>query len=513
MVIGLFTAASLAYTLVIPGRWRGWFLFIASVLAIYWRQSFTPLRFADYLLQTITVLLTVLTWWVTRPEPDDPAATGRIRPDRSDALTLLVLFGLVLLVASNRYLAAEWRLTASRPPSPWWVAGGLLAGGGLFALAWHRLRQAARRPLLTAVILLIVLLFALLKAPPLTTAVAAGWRTLTGQQVTLAAPSDLTWLGFSYVAFRLIHTLRDRQTGPLAVVPPLRLREFVTYVLFFPSYVAGPIDRVERFVVDVREEGKRDSVFGIQYSVIRQKGDVLNPSPLPGADYGLRYWQGGGRILIGLFKKFVIADTLALGMSLTAVNAAQATATLWLWVLLYGYALRLFFDFSGYTDIAIGLGMLFGVTLPENFKRPYHATNITAFWQSWHITLSNWARFYVFSPLSRSWLRRQRRPSNTIILFTAHLATMIVIGLWHGITVNYFIWGLWHGLALFAHKQWSDRTRRWYRGLAEKRWQKRTWTAVTWFLTFHYVTLGWVWFTLPTPQLALETFGKLFGIK
>ncbi len=89
---------------------------------------------------------------------------------------------------------------------------------------------------------------------------------------------------------------------------------------------------------------------------------------------------------------------------------------------------------------------------------------------------------------------------------------MTVIGLWHGITVNFFIWGLWQGAALFAHKQWSDRTRKWYRGLSEKKWQKRGWTAVTWFLTFNYVTLGWVWFALPTPQLALGMFGKLFGL-
>jgi alginate O-acetyltransferase complex protein AlgI len=88
---------------------------------------------------------------------------------------------------------------------------------------------------------------------------------------------------------------------------------------------------------------------------------------------------------------------------------------------------------------------------------------------------------------------------------------MIVIGLWHGITINFFIWGVWHGLALFAHKQWSDRTRKWYRGLKDKPWQKRAWSGLTWFLTFQYVVLGWVWFLMPTPQLALETYAKLFG--
>lgn len=502
LTIGLFVVTAVLYTLFIPGRWRGWFLFGSSVLAIYWLQTFTPLRFADYLLQTLTILLTVLTWWVTRPDKSS-------RLVRSDWVTLLVLLGLVLLVAGNRYVAAEWRFTPSRPPSVLWVAVGLVVIAGLWAILWRWLRRVEQRTVCTAVILLIVFIFVWLKTPALATATAVAWRSQTGQQVALAAPSDLVWLGFSYVAFRLIHTLRDRQTGQL---PPLSLREFITYVLFFPSYTAGPIDRVERFVADLRQEEKTYTVMRNPYSVNRNPNSVTHHAS-PITDYAPRYWQGSARILTGLFKKFVIADTLALGMSLTAVNAAQATSSFWLWVLLYGYALRLYFDFAGYTDIAIGIGILFGVKLPENFRRPYLSTNITAFWQRWHISLSDWARFYIFSPLSRSLLRRQRRPSNTVILLIAHLSTMAVIGLWHGITVNFFIWGLWQGVALFVHKQWSDRSRRWYRGLSEKPWQKRLWTAVTWFLTFQYVTLGWVWFALPTPQLALETFAKLFGLR
>ncbi len=498
-IIAFFVLVAVFYALLLPGRWRGWFLFGGSVLAIYWLQTFTPLRFADYLLQTLTILLTVLVWWVTRPDRSQ-------RPVRSDLIALLVLFVLMLLVAGNRYVAAEWRFTPSRPPSIVWVALCLMATAGVWAVLWHWLRRVEQRTVCTAVILLIVIIFVLLKTPVLATAVATLWRSLTGQQVALASPSDLVWLGFSYVAFRLIHTLRDRQTGQL---PPHSLREFIAYVLFFPSYIAGPIDRVERFVADLRHEEERYSVIGNRLSVARSP---ITDYRLPATDYGSRAWQGGARILTGLFKKFVIADTLALGMSLTAVNAEQATSAFWLWVLLYGYALRLYFDFGGYTDIAIGIGILFGVKLPENFRRPYQATNITAFWQRWHISLSDWARFYIFSPLSRSLLRREWRPSNTIILLIAHLTTMAVIGLWHGITINFFIWGLWQGVALFVHKQWSDRTRKWYRGLSEKKWQKRGWTAVTWFLTFNYVTLGWVWFALPTPQLAWQTFGKLFGL-
>ena len=214
---------------------------------------------------------------------------------------------------------------------------------------------------------------------------------------------------------------------------------------------------------------------------------------------------------MGLLKKFVIADSLAL-FALNPVNAGQAESAAGLWLLLYGYALRLFFDFAGYSDIAIGIGILFGIRLPENFKNPYFKTNITTFWQSWHITLSDWARFYVFSPISRNLLRRKPRPSPILIVLVSQLATMIVIGLWHGMTLNFLIWGIWHGLALFAHKRWSDRTRAWYRSLKERPLPFRAWTALSWFLTFHYVVLGWVWFVLPEPMMAINVFGQLFGM-
>lgn len=495
--IGLFVLGGLLYGLFVPGRARGWALLIASVVGIYWLQTAAIIRFSDYILQTITLILTILVWWVVR-QPEPAAATRRLQLTRTDALTLLLLAALTLALSLNRFLDTAYRLTPSRPPNPLWVAVALIGTALLLlGLSWLA-RRISLNKLLFALIWLIVILFVLLKWPPAATAVAQLWRSFTGQQIALAAPTDLVWLGFSYVAFRLIHTLRDRQTG---LLPALTLREFVTYVLFLPAYTAGPIDRAERFVADLRQLPTEPSA--LQWLRHRQ------PTP---TDYATRYGRSAYRILIGLFKKFVIADSLALGLSLTAVTAEQATSPAALWLLLYGYALRLFFDFSGYTDIAIGIGLLFGITLPENFQRPYRQSSITTFWQSWHITLSNWARFYIFTPLSRALLRRQPRPPNSLILLTAHLTTMTVIGLWHGITPNYFIWGLWHGIALFIHKQWSDRTRKWYRGLGQKPTQRHLWTAVTWFITFNYVVLGWVWFTLPTPQLAAQTFLRLFGI-
>jgi D-alanyl-lipoteichoic acid acyltransferase DltB (MBOAT superfamily) len=162
--------------------------------------------------------------------------------------------------------------------------------------------------------------------------------------------------------------------------------------------------------------------------------------------------------------------------------------------------------------MAIGIGLLFGIRLPENFKRPYLRTNLAEFWQGWHVTLSDWVRFYVFSPMSRHLLRRKPRPPLPLIILLAQLTTMVIIGLWHGVSWNFLIWGGWHGLGLFAHKMWSDRTRPWYRQAQRQPWQRRVWAFGGWALTFHFVVLGWVWFVLPEPTQALTFFGKLVGL-
>jgi alginate O-acetyltransferase complex protein AlgI len=480
--VGILVAFALGYG-VLPGRWRPWSLLVGSVIAVYWLQPFLLVRYADYMLPTLTIVLALAGWFVTR-KPDDEAQQATLPQDR---ITIVVVVGLVVLLAGLRYIDADYRwLVQSRPPNPLWVLGVLTIVQVPFVLAQRQVYSQQRTALLT-ISLLIVALFVLLKTGPLALWAAEMGRVLSGRDPALANPAtDLSWLGFSYVAFRLLHTLRDRQTG---ILPALSLRDYLTYVIFFPAYIAGPIDRAERFQKDIAALPEQS-----------------------GYDAG-RWTEGLTRIGVGALKKFVVADTLAIGLGLNPTNAAQADSTLWLWVLLYGYALQLFFDFSGYSDIAIGVGILFGVKLPENFKRPYFKTDITSFWQSWHVTLSDWARFYVFSPLSRSLLRRKPKPSPTVIVLSAQVATMVTIGLWHGVTWNFFIWGLWHGVGLFVHKQWTDRTRKWYRGLKDRSMQYRAWKGFAWVLTFHYVVLGWVWFALPTFDGSLAMFGRLFGVR
>jgi alginate O-acetyltransferase complex protein AlgI len=179
--------------------------------------------------------------------------------------------------------------------------------------------------------------------------------------------------------------------------------------------------------------------------------------------------------------------------------------------MLYAYAFRIYFDFAGYSDIAIGLGRLLGFRIPENFDRPYLKTNLTAFWNSWHITLAMWFRAYFFNPLSRAMRSGRVAIPTAVIIAASQLSTMVLIGMWHGITWNFVIWGAWHGVGLFIHNRFADLTRASQRRLNEKPRLKLVLDAVRVVLTFHYVALGWVWFALPSVALSWDVMARLFG--
>ncbi len=183
-----------------------------------------------------------------------------------------------------------------------------------------------------------------------------------------------------------------------------------------------------------------------------------------------------------------------------------------MWILLYAYSLRIYFDFSGYTDIAIGLGKLLGVQLPENFDAPYLKPNLTQFWNSWHMTLTQWFRSYFFNPLIRFMRSSKVSLPMWLMVFIAQLATMSFIGLWHGVTLGFLLWGVWHGVGLFIQNRWSE----WMRTHTPA-WSATPWGANVFrysgvFLTFHFVTLGWLFFFMPDPALAWNVMLKLLGV-
>ena len=456
----------------LPKRWRLMAILIVSSATPFLLQSALPIPYLDFILPSMTIMISIICWALVNTD-------GRPFRQKADRLTLAAVLGTVLMVSLMRYVDPAFRLTPSRPPETLHVLLGMAVYMGLLAyIAIH-----ASRPVAAAcVLLLILVLFIIFKTEAFSISLSAALREQSGRNSQLASSSDLLWLGYSFLAFRLIHTLRDARTG---ILPAMNLAEYLRYVLFFPAFIAGPIDRAERFIKDERQA----------------PGDAVETA----------YPEALIRIARGLFLKFVLADTLGQGMALSPDLADQVTDTGWSWLLLYGYGLRLYADFAAYTDIAIGIGLLLGIRLPENFRRPYRQLNITAFWQSWHITLSTWVRSYVFTPLSRTLLKQKNKPSTWLIVLSAQLSTMILIGLWHGISLNFLIWGIWHAAGLFVHKQWSDRTRSLYRRVQQSPVQAGLWRFAAWFLCLNYVMLGWVWFVLSDTQQALRYFGGLFG--
>lgn len=231
-------------------------------------------------------------------------------------------------------------------------------------------------------------------------------------------------VGISYIVFRAVSYVIDVETFQNRSVI-----NFLNYMLFFPTLLAGPIERYDRFERNERESLPSDA------------GTVL---------------AALHRIANGFIKKFVIADNLAaLGIFSQPTDAAMALPLVWLGVLLQ--LALIYLDFSGYCDIVIGVAALMGIRIAENFNRPYLATNVQEFWNRWHMTLTLFIRDYVFMPLSKSVVRTIRPCWQLYVLSVIYLITMMLIALWHGTTMGFFIFGLIHGIALV----WIQVQRKW----------------------------------------------------
>lgn len=436
-----------------PGR--SLIVLAASALTVFWLQPETSPANLTFWLPAATLAISALSWYITAP----PETRGW----KQNMPAALVLIAVIALVEFDRFYNPAHFFTVFTP-RPEILASALAILALVFLVL--SISRAAQRIWLALSLLTLLLLFVLIKAPALL------------QITSPSTPLILGWLGFSYIAFRLIHTIRDRQTGRL---PAVTLAEYVSYVVFFPALSAGPIDRLERFVPELRQ-----------------------PAPLTNADwlFVIR------RVSLGLLKKYVLADTLAI-FSLNDTLTQHVHHSGWMWLLVYAYALQIYLDFSGYTDIAIGMARLLGFRLPENFAAPYLKPNITQFWNNWHITLTQWFRAYTFNPLTRT-LRRTRLPVWIILLIT-QVSTMLLIGLWHGITVNFALWGLWHGCGLFIHNRWMEWARGRFEPFKNSPLKQKLLTLGETALTFHFVALGWVFFAISTPAAAWRVLLVLFG--
>src|SRR5947199_8100039 len=264
-------------------------------------------------------------------------------------------------------------------------------------------------------------------------------------------------LGISFFTFQQIAYLVDVMRGAKVERDIL---SYTLFVSFFPHLIAGPlVHHAEMIPQFKRARSGRSAVLAAR---------------------GLSIFAAG------LFKKVVIADNLAQFVSpvFAHLDAGGGVTTEWAWLSTLAYTLQIYFDFSGYSDMAIGLALLFGIRLPVNFRSPYQATSIIEFWRRWHITLSRFLRDYLYIPLGGNRLGESRRYQNL-------MTTMLLGGLWHGAAWNFVIWGGMHGLYLCINHLW-------HRWRGEAATSSAATNIASWAVTFLAVVIAWVFFRAKT---------------
>jgi alginate O-acetyltransferase complex protein AlgI len=294
------------------------------------------------------------------------------------------------------------------------------------------------------------------------------FASLGADLLTQLGKPDDTWLaafplGLSYITFQVISYLTDVHSEKCP--SEKNFFSFALYILIFPRIIAGPITAYR----DIRDQ-------------------LAHPRPtVTDAAAGIR------RFILGLAKKILIADQIARIVDpvfrMTVPNLDPASA----WLAILAFSLQLFFDFSGYTDMAIGLGQAMGFKFAENFNFPYLAKSLSDFWRRWHMSLVSWFREYVFFRLefTRRKSRFLRQQTNILIVF-------ILTGLWHGFSFTFLIWGALHGLVLGLEMTKFGK------------WMKKTWPPLQHFYTLFIVVIGWVFFRSPNVTYAFTYLKAMF---
>lgn len=277
-------------------------------------------------------------------------------------------------------------------------------------------------------------------------------------------------LGISFFIFHAISLLGDVYRRKLE--HKVQMLDVLLYVAFFPQLIAGPILRASYFIPQLR---------------------------VPRDPEHIRVNRGLILIIMGLFKKVVIANTLATQVVDAVFDVPLNYSGTDVLLSLYAYAVQIYCDFSGYTDIAIGCAMLMGFKFPKNFDSPYMAANPQEFWHRWHITLSTWLRDYLYIPLGGSRRGGWRTNFNLMV-------TMLLGGLWHGANWTFLVWGALQGIYLVIHRLWTQLESP---GLKRMR-QTRVWLWVSRLLLFHAICLTWVFFRVSSFEVAFEILGQLF---
>lgn len=280
-------------------------------------------------------------------------------------------------------------------------------------------------------------------------------------------------LAISFFVFEFVHYVIDVRRGHPPIASPL---EFLVFACFFPTLVAGPIKRYEQFLPALREGIAAARFFS--------------------ADTQLGFM----RVVGGFAKKFV-ADVLTVyiaGMSPAFEQQLLSDR----WLVFVAIAFRIYFDFSGYSDMAIGFSRMMGIRIAENFNWPYFATGAREFWRRWHISLSTWIRDYIYIPMGGQRVNPALHALNLVAVF-------VICGLWHGAAWNFVLWGLYHGCGLVVQHGAKAARSRLFPGFAPRPYAVAAGALGGWALTTFFVWSGWLLFFFPAAR-ALKMFEALF---
>jgi len=352
------------------------------------------------------------------------------------------------------YAAANWRFCA--------LLAALTIANQVAARLIHRVRDDPRRSkqILAAAVVIDLGVLGIFKYYGFFVEDIGDLLDAAGLGLPLPLLSMALPIGVSFFTFQAISYVVDVRRG---LIPPASLFDFAIYLTFFPHLVAGPIVRAREFIP--------------QLATPRKRSDVA-----VGAAVSL--------IAVGLVKKVAIADYLAREVVDPVFAVPQAYSAQDVVLASYAYAAQIYCDFSGYTDIAIGLALLMGFVFPQNFDRPYISLSLREFWRRWHITLSRYLRDFLYIPLGGNRKGRARTYVNLMI-------TMTLGGLWHGAAWTFVLWGALHGAGLSVEHAVGERR------LA------RVPVWLRWFVVLHVVVLGWILFRSPDLAAVGEFLSRL----
>ena len=270
--------------------------------------------------------------------------------------------------------------------------------------------------------------------------------------------SGLGFLGISYMTFKLIQIIIEIYDG--LIEKPMGPLDYVHFLLFFPALSSGPIDRSRRFIEDWQKQRTKDEYLEL-------------------AGTGLF------RLVLGLFYKLVIS-----GMVFQQMTSIRYKDFSFFVIYMYLYTAYLFFDFAGYSLMAVGASNILGIETPMNFNVPFISVDIKDFWNRWHITLSTWLRDFVFSRIVMRFMRKKIFKKRLTTAMVAYMINMTFMGFWHGITLNYIAYGFYHGI-LMAAFEWYQKKSKFYKKNKNKTWYK----VISWIITMHLVMFGFLIFS------------------